>query len=93
MVSADEHEDDHKKDDGPMDDEEMADEPPEAAPDEFENDIEILNFALTLEYLEAEFYTQGLQNIDAAALQQQFEGWVRFRTGSSTDSRSFGTTK
>ena len=49
--------------------------PPEAVPDEFGSDIEILNYALTLEYLEAEFYTRGLQNIDEAALEQQFEGW------------------
>lgn len=34
---------------------EPADSPPEAVPNGFENDIEILNFALTLEFLEAEF--------------------------------------
>ncbi|WP_126663710.1 ferritin-like domain-containing protein [Haloterrigena salifodinae] len=53
---------------------EPADQPPEAVPDEFENDIEILNYALTLEYLEAVFYTRGLRNIDESALEQQFEG-------------------
>ncbi|WP_435551617.1 ferritin-like domain-containing protein [Natrinema sp. CGMCC1.2065] len=45
-------------------------EPPEAVPDEFENDIAILNYALTLEYLEAVFYTRGIRNIDEAALEQ-----------------------
>ncbi|WP_226479198.1 ferritin-like domain-containing protein [Natrinema amylolyticum] len=54
---------------------EPADAPPEAVPNEFENDIEILNYALTLEYLEAVFYTRGIRNIDEAALEQQFEGW------------------
>ncbi|AFO56200.1 MULTISPECIES: ferritin-like domain-containing protein [Natrinema] len=49
--------------------------PPDAVPNEFENDFEIINYALTLEYLEAEFYTRGIQNIDDAALEQQFEGW------------------
>ena len=53
--------------------EEIVDEPPEAVPDEFANDIEILNFARTLEFLEAEFYTRGLENIDAAEFQQEFE--------------------
>ena len=71
MASA--HEDDYEKEDDAPKDDEMPDAPPEAVPDEFENDIEILNFARTLEFLEAEFYTQGLQNIEAATFQQQFE--------------------
>ncbi|MHC3437094.1 ferritin-like domain-containing protein [Natrialbaceae archaeon A-gly3] len=69
MASASDHKDDHKE--APKDDERMVDEPPEAVPDEFENDIDILNFARTLEFLEAEFYRQGLRNIDDAALRQQ----------------------
>ena len=35
---------------------------------EFEDDVDILNFALTLEYLEARFYEQGLDNIGEEAL-------------------------
>lgn len=69
MASAGDYKDDHEK--APENDEGMADEPPEAVPDEFENDIEILNFARTLEFLEAEFYREGLENIDDAALRQQ----------------------
>ncbi|THE66202.1 ferritin-like domain-containing protein, partial [Salinadaptatus halalkaliphilus] len=69
MASAGDHKDEHKG--APNDEERMGDEPPEAVPDEFENDIEILNFARTLEFLEAEFYREGLQNIDEAALRQQ----------------------
>lgn len=72
LSSAGEHMDDRQT---KSKDKEVVDEPPEAVPDEFESDIEILNFARTLEFLEAEFYTQGLQNIDATTLEQQFEGW------------------
>lgn len=51
------------------DEEEMPDDaPPEAVENEFEDDIEILNFALTLELLEADFYRRGLDNIDREEL-------------------------
>lgn len=47
------------------DDEEMEGAtPPEMVENEFEDDIEILNFARTLEFLEARFYEEGLANID-----------------------------
>ena len=61
-VLADEHEEDEEMDD---DDEEMEDEPAES---EFEDDVDILNYALTLEYLEARFYRQGLENISEEEL-------------------------
>ncbi|WP_226007658.1 ferritin-like domain-containing protein [Natrinema salinisoli] len=56
------------------DQEVSGDTPPEAVADEFGTDIDILNYALTLEYLEATFYTRGIRNIDEAALEQHFEG-------------------
>ena len=41
----------------------------EPAPeDEFEDDVAILNYALTLEYLEAKFYQEGLDNIGEEGL-------------------------
>ena len=67
-VSADEH---GKDDDAESD--EAADAPPEAVPNEFENDIDILNFARLLEFLEADFYTQGLENIGEKRLRKAFE--------------------
>lgn len=35
----------------------------------FQNDVEVLNYALTLEHLEATFYREGLQQFDAAAFE------------------------
>lgn len=64
---------DHNRDDTAQ--EQAGEQPPKAVPDEFENDIEVLNYALTLEVLEAEFYTRGIQNISDKALKHQFEGW------------------
>jgi rubrerythrin len=40
--------------------------PPEPIQNEFEDDVDILNYALTLERLEAEFYRQGLENFEAS---------------------------
>ncbi|QSG02274.1 ferritin-like domain-containing protein [Natranaeroarchaeum sulfidigenes] len=56
--------DEHGDDEAEMPD----DVPPEAVENEFEDDIEILNFALTLELLEADFYRQGLDNLDSEEL-------------------------
>lgn len=42
-------------------------------PGEFEDDIAILNYARTLEFLEAEFYQRGLDNIDCSDLTDTFE--------------------
>jgi hypothetical protein len=50
------------QDDGTDDGDET---PPE---DEFEDDVAILNYALTLEYLEARFYQEGLDNIGEEGL-------------------------
>ena len=40
------------------------DEEDEAVENDFEDDVEILNYALTIEYLQASFYEEGLSNID-----------------------------
>lgn len=46
-----------------------AEEPPEELPeDEFADDVEILNFARTLEFLEFRFYERGLNNISEQEL-------------------------
>jgi rubrerythrin len=39
-------------------------EPPEGVDSEFDDDIDILNYARTLEFLEAAFYEEALDNID-----------------------------
>ena len=51
---------------------------------EFEDDVDILNYALTLEYLEAEFYKEAFDNLGAGDIRnseslQDFDGPVRDR--------------
>ena len=58
---ADEHEEEQEE--GEEEEEEE-----EEMENEFEDDVDILNYALTLEYLEARFYQQGLDNIGEEAL-------------------------
>ncbi len=66
-VLADEHEDDEdNEENGEEDSEENGEE--EMPESEFEDDVAILNYALTLEYLEARFYQEGLDNIGEDAL-------------------------
>ena len=64
LAQEEEDEDEEEVDD----EEEEEEEEEELVEDEFEDDIEILNFARTLEFLEAEFYRQGLDNIGEEGL-------------------------
>lgn len=58
--------DDTPADDAPPEDPPDDDEAPEEVPEEapFADDVEILNYALTAEYLQADFYRQGLETFD-----------------------------
>ncbi|MCU4744759.1 ferritin-like domain-containing protein [Natronoglomus mannanivorans] len=76
FVSADEDNDyDHEEDEDHDKDADETPQPPQAVPNEFESDVDILNFARTLEFLEAAFYQQGIENIGDDAFRQHFEGW------------------
>ncbi|MFC6754729.1 ferritin-like domain-containing protein [Halorubrum tibetense] len=65
-VSGDEHDENGDDEDG--DDEETNGEDPEPIENEFEDDVAILNYARTLELLEADFYRQALENISEEEL-------------------------
>ncbi|ELZ14280.1 hypothetical protein C479_00190 [Halovivax asiaticus JCM 14624] len=49
--------------------------PPEAVENDFEDDIDLLNYARTLELLEAVFYQRGIENIGDEGFRQHFDGW------------------
>lgn len=67
----DDDEDKGKDDENGVGDQEPGQTPPAAAvPNEFEDDIDILNYARLLEFLEAEFYKRGLRNISESELLQ-----------------------
>jgi rubrerythrin len=63
-VLADEHDEEESEDEA----DDSEDDGGEMEDPEFEDDVAILNYALTLEYLEARFYRDGLDNIGEEAL-------------------------
>ena len=57
------------------------------------NDLNLLNYALTLEYLEATFYTQGLARFSSADLTNaNFAGALRTASGIGSDAPLSGAT-
>ncbi len=60
--------DEHEEEDDESEEDEETEEMPEETDNGFEDDVELLNYALTLEYLEARFYQEGLDNIGEEGL-------------------------
>ena len=74
-VAADEHGDDGMEDG-------------DGAGGEFEDDVDILNYARTLEFLEGEFYRRGLENLGCSGLLES-ELLAEFGTGDAIRARVF----